>query len=102
MNIYIVRHGETNYNKQNLFQGLTNIPLNSNGKKQAEELAEDIKSININYIYSSPLKRAIQTANIINKYFSKDIIISYNFLKSPFSTARHPTCCHARLIVAVP
>lgn len=63
--IYIIRHGKTELNKANVFQGRSNYPLNDEGKKQAEEAAEMLKGIEFSYVFSSPLVRAVQTAEII-------------------------------------
>lgn len=63
--IYITRHGKTDFNEQGRYAGRADIPLNANGKQQAEELKQKIKDLNINIIISSPLKRALETARII-------------------------------------
>lgn len=73
--IYFVRHGETEYNKQGRSQGRADIPLNKMGIFQAKQIAEKLKNINIDIIYSSPLSRAICTAQIINNYHNAKIII---------------------------
>ena len=75
MNLFIIRHGQTTWNKENLFQGQSNIPLNSNGISQAENLATSLKDKKIDIIYSSPLDRAVQTANILNQYHNAPHII---------------------------
>lgn len=75
MNIFLIRHGETNWNKEHLFQGKSNIPLNCNGIKQAEKLSNSLKEEKIDIIFSSPLDRALQTANIINKYHHAPVYI---------------------------
>ena len=60
---YIFRHGETDENLAGRWQGQSvDFPLNKTGEKQAEELAEKIKDAGLEVIYSSPLKRAYQTA----------------------------------------
>ena len=82
MNIYVVRHGETDWNNENKLQGNTDIELNDNGRKQAFNLAEELRNINYDIIISSPLKRAIQTANIINN--NKPIIIEDNLKERDF------------------
>jgi probable phosphoglycerate mutase len=72
--IYIVRHGETDWNLQEKMMGVTDIPLNKRGEKQAEAIAQDLKDIPIDIIYSSPLSRTIRTATIINKHHHLPII----------------------------
>ncbi len=81
MNIFFIRHGETDWNKEHLFQGKSNIPLNSNGIKQAENLANSLKNEKIDIIFSSPLDRALQTANIINKYHHATLYLDNQILE---------------------
>lgn len=66
--IYIVRHGETDWNITRRMQGATDIPLNEKGRKQAEAIAKHLATINLDAIYSSPLKRALETGKIIAAY----------------------------------
>jgi len=63
--IYLVRHGETDWNKNLRFQGQTDILLNETGIQQAIKVREFLKNKKLNYIFSSDLSRAIQTAEII-------------------------------------
>jgi len=67
MNIYILRHGETDWNKETRIQGSTDIPLNGYGIHLAEVTAEALKKQNIIFdrVYSSPLIRAYRTAEIV-------------------------------------
>ncbi len=69
MNIYLVRHGETDWNLESKIQGQTDTPLNENGRKQARELAEKIslELCGIGSIYTSKKKRALETAGIIGE-----------------------------------
>ena len=67
MLLYVTRHGETEYNKERRYAGSTDIPLNGEGIFQAGELAQKLKDINFDVIITSPLKRAAQTAEIINR-----------------------------------
>lgn len=60
--LYIIRHGETKWNIEEIFRGRNDIPLNEVGLKQAQLLAEYFKDKKIDRIFSSPLLRAIQTA----------------------------------------
>ncbi|MBI1730144.1 histidine phosphatase family protein [Candidatus Acetothermia bacterium] len=65
--LYLVRHGETEWNRKNLCMGQLDIPLNDLGIRQAERLAERLSKIKIDALYSSDLSRASQTAQIIAK-----------------------------------
>ena len=64
MKVYIVRHGQTDWNVQHKAQGRSDIPLNETGRRQAEELRDKIKDIKFDAVYASPLKRARETAEI--------------------------------------
>jgi alpha-ribazole phosphatase len=64
MKLYLIRHGETEYNRVRRLCGHTNLPLNERGRKQAEGLRERFKSVSVNYLYSSDLRRAEETAQI--------------------------------------
>ncbi len=72
--IYIVRHGETDWNIENKMQGHTDIPLNKKGRTQAKEIALHLKDTQLDIIYSSPLSRAYETASIINIHHKKKIL----------------------------
>ena len=63
--IYLVRHGQTAWNKEEIFRGRTDIPLDKTGLKQARLAGEYFKGMVIQGIYSSPLSRAWQTAEQI-------------------------------------
>ena len=65
--IILVRHGETDWNKQGRFQGQIDIPLNQNGKAQALAASEFLKTISIQKAFSSSLSRPRETAQIILK-----------------------------------
>lgn len=67
MKIYAARHGRTVWNEENRICGLTDIPLSSEGKIQAEMMAEDERLGDINVIISSPLLRAVQTAEPLSE-----------------------------------
>lgn len=63
--IYIVRHGQTDWNVEGRNQGRTDIELNETGIKQAEETAKKLEGKKFDMVFSSPLKRAYKTAQII-------------------------------------
>ena len=60
--VVIVRHGQTEWNRVERFRGRIDIELNDTGQLQAEAVAESLSASHIGAIYSSPLKRALQTA----------------------------------------
>ena len=66
--IYLVRHGQTAWNKEEIFRGRTDVPLDETGLKQAELAGEDFKGMKDEGIYSSPLSRALQTAEKIAQF----------------------------------
>ena len=63
--IFIVRHGECAGNREGLFRGRCDFPLNETGIRQAEALALELKGLGLTRIYTSPLSRATETARII-------------------------------------
>jgi alpha-ribazole phosphatase len=65
--LILIRHGETDYNLQNRYCGFSNPSLNKNGIWQSRKLADRFSNIKVEKIYSSDLKRAIETAKIIFK-----------------------------------
>jgi len=65
MKIYLVRHGETDYNRKKLLMGQMDIPMNELGIKQAYKLTKALENKGITSIYSSDLSRALKTAEII-------------------------------------
>lgn len=65
MNIYLIRHGETDYNKNRRIQGRCDIPLNDYGRELAVVTSEGLKDIAFDMVFTSPLIRAKETAQII-------------------------------------
>jgi len=74
--LLLIRHGETIANRENIFRGRMDFPLNDNGIIQAKNLAEELSSFSINAIYSSPLLRALDTAKVIAQTTKNKIEIS--------------------------
>jgi len=77
--IIFVRHGECEGNVKGLFRGRKDYPLNQRGIVQAQDLSQELKRISINNIYSSPLKRAKQTAETIGEKCGVKINIENRF-----------------------
>lgn len=66
--IIVIRHGETDWNVEGRYQGQADPPLNQRGFEQAHELADELTNSHLELIYTSPLKRAYQTARIIAEH----------------------------------
>lgn len=64
--IYVVRHGETDLNKEGRLQGRNGIPLNEKGQQQAESVRKLLKDVPFHLVFSSPQERAVQTAEIVS------------------------------------
>ncbi len=65
LRLLLVRHGETNWNREGRFQGQIDVPLNANGHQQAQQAAEFLKSEPIDFAVSSPMLRPKETADAI-------------------------------------
>lgn len=76
LELILIRHGETDSNTKQTYLGWTDKELNEKGLLQVQHLRDRLKETKINGIYSSPLKRTMQTAEIINENFNLDIICS--------------------------
>ncbi|HEY9807636.1 MAG TPA: histidine phosphatase family protein [Candidatus Obscuribacterales bacterium] len=63
--LLLVRHGETEWNRQKRFQGQIDVPLNDNGREQARQAAEFLRSVSIDVAVSSSMQRPKETAEII-------------------------------------
>ena len=77
--VVLVRHGECEGNREGLFRGRTDFPLNASGLAQAQALAEELNSLGITKIYSSPLSRARTTAELIAEKTGAPLEISQGF-----------------------
>lgn len=65
LRLLLVRHGETDWNRQTRFQGKIDVPLNDNGREQARKAAEFLKNVPLDFAFSSPMQRPKETAEII-------------------------------------
>ena len=83
LNIFLLRHGETQWNAEgNKYCGRTDIPLTEKGIRQAQSVREQLKNVNFEAIYSSPLKRAYHTAQIAGG--QKHVITDERLIEADF------------------
>lgn len=68
MRLILVRHGQTDWNKEYRVQGHTDLPLNAVGRAQAQAIAGALERREVEAIYSSPLQRAFETAEAIDRF----------------------------------
>lgn len=87
----MIRHGETDWNSLGRLQGRTDIPLNSKGILQAKECRQFSTNYEWDVIITSPLKRAKETAEIINKYSNIPLIEMDGFLERYYGDAEGMT-----------
>ena len=73
-NLYLARHGQTQWNKVQRFQGQLNSDLTEQGKQQAEKIALQLKNKQLDLIVSSSLERAVVSANICQQQLSTPIL----------------------------
>ncbi|MEM7172067.1 MAG: histidine phosphatase family protein [Pseudomonadota bacterium] len=64
---FYLRHGQTDWNLANRAQGQTDVPLNATGKAQARDAVAGLRQCSITSIFSSPLQRALETAEVFQK-----------------------------------
>jgi phosphoserine phosphatase len=79
MKIYIVRHGETEWNREEVFRGKKDIPLNKTGKMQAQKTAAYFADKEIQSIFSSPLSRSLDMAGTIADKLKVPLITKEEF-----------------------
>ncbi len=96
---YYIRHGQTDWNVEHRFQGSMDIPLNETGLAQANVAKSLLADLPITHIYSSPLKRARVTAEILNETLGLPIIDVADLQEVNFGvlegTLRPPSGLHA-------
>lgn len=83
---YGLRHGATDWNRQGLFQGRTDNPLNEDGLRQAHEAASTLRGVGISRIVASPLVRALKTAEIIAEAISVPLTIDAGIIEFDFGS----------------
>ncbi|PJA88064.1 MAG: histidine phosphatase family protein [Candidatus Moranbacteria bacterium CG_4_9_14_3_um_filter_40_7] len=79
--IFVIRHGETDSNKEGRYLGRTDESLNAIGISQAKKLAEKTSNLDIEIIYCSPLKRATETTEFIKTNHACEVVIDKHFIE---------------------
>ena len=79
---FIVRHGETDWNKQRRVLGWSKTPLNQKGISQAHRLAHLLSPLKIDALYTSPLPRTLQTAEILGASLGTQPISEHSFTEA--------------------
>src|SRR4030043_1211565 len=82
--VYLVRHGTTEWNKEEIFRGGVDCQLNETGRAEAKALAEYFRDANLHGVYSSPLSRAEETARAIAAMKSLQVIPESAFIDIDF------------------
>lgn len=89
---YIFRHGETEMNRLRKWQGQgIDLPLNATGRAQARELAGVLMPLQIEIIFSSPLKRALETAEIAASALHAPVVVDRELIEGSFGAAEGKT-----------
>ena len=81
-----LRHGATDWNRQGLFQGRTDNPLNEDGLRQAHEAADLLRGVGVSRIVASPLVRAAKTAEIIADAIAVPLTIDDGIIEFDFGS----------------
>ena len=95
MNIWITRHGQTDYNKSHIMQGRHDIPLNETGIAQAENARSLIKDMHFDAVYSSPLIRAVKTAAILGDIDESEVIKDERIIETDFG--KYEACSYYKM-----
>ncbi len=72
--LILARHGETDWNRDGIWQGHGDPPLNDLGREQAAGLAERLRDVELDALYSSDLRRALQTAEFVATAKDLDVV----------------------------
>ncbi len=75
MRLFLIRHGDTYWNEMHKFQGISDVELSPHGLRQVQKLAFSLKDEGIAKIYTSPLKRARQTAGAVAQYHDCSVTV---------------------------
>lgn len=83
MSLYLIRHGETDWNREKRFQSFTEVPLNATGIAQAHAMRDELRRRNVEFVTArcSPLSRAVDTARIILEQSATPLIVEPTFIE---------------------
>jgi len=84
MRIFLIRHGETDWNRERKVMGIGDVPLNENGRRMVSFLAEVLAHEGIGVIYSSTVARAMQSAEILAERWGVEIVEEPGFNECRF------------------
>ena len=84
LRLFLVRHAETEWNRERRYQGWTDRPLSSSGRQQAEAAARALREPLLAGVYSSPLRRALETASPIATLHKLDVQVEEAFKEMGF------------------
>ncbi len=103
MRLYVIRHGETQWNRERKLAGWSDIPINETGVKLAKETAEGLKDVEFDLCISSPLRRARMTAEIVLGD-RKNVMIAFDerIKEINFGEYEGVTCVKPGNIITVP
>ncbi len=82
--VILIRHGETDWNREQIFRGRIDVALNETGLAQAGAVQESLRDVQIDKIYSSPLKRAFETASVLEENRGLEVEIEEGFIDIDF------------------
>lgn len=71
--LFLVRHGRTGWNKEQIFRGTKDVPLDAVGREEGLLVGERLKAEKIRAVYSSPLSRAKETAEVIARFYNLEV-----------------------------
>jgi broad specificity phosphatase PhoE len=83
---FCMRHGVTDWNRQGLFQGRTDNALNDDGITQAHAAAERLRGSSVGHVVSSPLLRALKTAEIVAAASSRNVTVDQGLIELDFGS----------------
>ena len=98
--LYLIRHGETDWNTIRRFQGWTDIELNEKGLRQAELLGKRFENIPVDEVYASPLKRAVKTALPVAKAAGVELKTCEHFKEINFGAWEGKTRDEGSILIA--